>query len=257
MLFEGRFDDKVALVTGSGQGMGKATALRFAGEGASVVINDVADDRLEQTRKDIVAATGAKVLAVVADVSDSNQVNAMVDQAVKEFRKIDVLVNNVGVDYGSTGIDADEQDFDRLLAICLKSQILCAKAVVPHMVRAKAGKIVNISSSAGHRGSPGVSHAYGVAKAGVMSFTRKLAIELAESGINVNCVVPGNVATEETKIIFARWGKAAVDAAMANTPFKRPGEPEEIAAATTFLSSDDASYITGACLDVNGGSVMR
>ncbi len=250
-----RFEGKVALITGSGKGMGKATAMRFASEGAAVVLNDVRQDLLDPSEKDI-ADMGAKVLAINADVSDSRQVNQMVNRAVEEFGGIDILVNNVGVDYGTPGVGLDEKDWDRLMDIDLKSHFLCAQAVVPHMKKRGGGKIVNISSGAGRRVSIVNTYAYVTSKGATISFTRQLAFELAEHGIRVNCVVPGNVATEEGKKDWESWSREKRDALMDLTPMKRMGEPEEIAAATTFLCSDDASYVTGVALDVDGGVLV-
>ncbi len=248
-----RFDGHVALITGSGKGIGKATALRFASEGASIVLNDTREDLLDQGQKDVEAA-GSKALAVKADVSDGKQVRGMVDQTIKEFGKIDVLVNNVGVDFGSYKIDADEKDWDRLMDIDLKSQLLCAQSVVPHMVKAGGGKIVNVSSMAGRRSFPVASHAYSMAKAGVISFTRQLAWEVAEKSIRVNCVVPGNIATEEgLKDWDTVYPQEVKDLMMAGTPMKRLGRSEEVAAVIAWLASDDSSYVTGVFLAVDGG----
>ncbi len=258
-----RFEGKVALVTGSAQGMGKATALRFASEGASVVLNDIIQDLLDQGRTSL-ASTGSKVLTVNADVTDKQQVDRMVDQVVAEFGKVDILVNNAGGDWGNTKIDASEEEWDAVVDLNLKGQLLCAQAVVPHMVKAGGGSIINIASQAGRRASLFTSHAYGMAKAGVISFTRQLAWEVADKSVRVNCVVPGNIATEDglkqwNGLPKGLWGGesgdyyAGTDVIMASTPMKRLGRPEEVAAVTAWLASDDASYITGVFLEVDGG----
>ncbi len=250
MIFEG----KVALITGSGKGMGKATAVRLAGEGAAVVLNDVRQDLLGQSEKDI-ADTGARVLAINADVTDSRQVKQMVDRTIEEFGRIDILVNNAGATWGSNRLDVSEEDWRGVFDLCLKSQFLCAQAVVPHMKEQGGGKIVNVSSLAGRRRSLVTSYGYSMGKAGVISFTRQLAFELAEHGINVNCVVPGNILTEEGRkdweTVYTEETKRRM---MAGTPMKRNGESEEVAAATAFFASDDASYVTGVAMDVDGGA---
>ncbi len=254
MKFEGRFEGKVAIVTGSGKGMGYVTALRFASEGAAVVINDIDQGLLDKAEKSI-KATGAKVLALNVDVSDSKQVKGMVDRTIEEFGRIDILVNNVGVDWGNMEIDQKEEDWDRLIDIDLKSQFLCCQAVVPHMKAQKDGRIVNISSNAARGRSRVTSYAYDCAKAGVIILTHKLAIELAQYGIRANYIAPGNTGTEEGKKGWATAPKEVTDLMLANTPMRRLAEPEEIAAATTFLASDDASFITGTCIDVDGGTL--
>ncbi|HBY92892.1 MAG: 3-oxoacyl-ACP reductase FabG [Ardenticatenaceae bacterium] len=250
-----RFQGRVALVTGSGRGIGKATALRLAREGAAVAINDVVEERLQQARTDF-DAISAQLLTIKADVTDTQQVRQMVDQVVERFGRLDVLVNNVGASWGSTKIDVDEADWDRILDVNLKSVLRCVQVAVPHMVRQGGGKIVNIASSAGRYRSLFAGHPYVCAKAGILGFTRQLAFELASKGINVNCVVPGNIGTEEGEKDWANLPKDLTDFIMDSTPIRRLGKPEEIAAAIAFLASDDASYVTGVALDVNGGLWM-
>lgn len=255
-----RFTDKVALVTGSGRGIGKATALRFAQEKAeAVILVDLASDRLAQAKQDV-EATGSKVLAFEADVTNSKRVNELVAQAKDQYGRIDVLVNNVGASWGEKGLDVTESDWDDIIELNLKSQFLLCKAVVPIMKTNGSGRIVNISSSSARYRSQGFAgHPYIAGKAGVSGFTRQLAFELAEHNITVNSVVPGNVGTEEG---LKDWEEAVKSSPkqtafiMDSTPMKRLAKPEELASAIAFLASDDASYITGVSLDVNGGLWM-
>lgn len=247
------FENKVGIVTGSGRGIGKATAMRLASDGASgVVIVDLVRERLAKAETDI-EALGADVLTMQTDVTDSAQVSDMVATTMEKFGRIDILVNNVGGTWGSDKIDVSENDWDGIFALNLKSQFLCAQAVVPHMSKQGGGRIVNVSSSAGRYRSVFTGSPYVSAKAGVMGLTRQLALELAEYNIAVNSVVPGNVGSEEGEKDWLELPADMRDFVMKSTPIKRLARPEELAAAIAFLASDDASYITGVSLDVNGG----
>ena len=205
-----RFEGKVALVTGSGRGLGKATATRFAQEGAAgVVLVDLEEERLIHAETDI-RALGSEVLTLQTDVSDSQEVKPMVEKTVTRFGRIDILVNNVGGSWGSPKIDVGEEDWDRIVNLNLKSQFLCTQAVVPHMKKQGAGWIVNVSTSAVYR-SVFSGHPYVSAKAGVMGLTRQLAFELAEYNIMANCVLPGIwPQKKEKKIGRASPGSCAI-----------------------------------------------
>ena len=248
-----KLQGKVALITGSGQGIGKATALALAGEGAAIVVNDIVPERLQQASADLKAA-GARVFAVGSDVTRHEQVSEMVTQAVETFGRIDILVNNVGA--GRTtgdGVEIPAPEFKRLIDLNLKSQYLCCHAVVPHMQKQRQGKIVNLSSVAGKYRAGMADLAYTTAKAGVLGFTRFLACELGPYGIHVNCIVPGNVLTEAGEQKWKAWPERKREKRLQETPLRRQARPEDVAKAVLFLVSEDSSYITGVSLDVNGG----
>ncbi len=251
-----KLEGQVALITGSGQGIGKATALTMAGEGAGIVLNDIVDERLKRAESDVKAA-GVKVLAVNADVTRREQVERMVDQAVDTFGKIDILVNNVGGGRNAGGVEMSDEEFKSIFDLNLKSHYLCCYAVVPHMRKRKSGKIVNISASQGKYKADMVDLAFGAAKAGVLAMTRFLASELGPDGINVNCVIPGLVSTEEGEKYWNSLPQLKRDDIMDVLPLGRLGEPQEIANAIVSLVSPESSYITGASLDVNGGWWMQ
>lgn len=241
---------KVALVTGAGSqiGFGKAIALLLAKEGCDVVSNALHIEGAQKTADEIIAL-GRRSLAIQADISKSDEVKAMVERTLKEFGKIDILVNNAGA--GSPPkpfIETTEEEWDRNIAVNLKGMLNCTKAVLPHMISRKQGKIINVSSLAGKTGGPDTT-VYGAAKAGEMSFTKGLANEVAALGINVNCVAPGVGLTNFVK----NAPPGALDGMIANTPNKRTTTPEDIAAAVAFFASDVSSDIVGQTLSVDGG----
>jgi NAD(P)-dependent dehydrogenase (short-subunit alcohol dehydrogenase family) len=248
------FEGKVAIVTGAGskRGIGKATALCLARKGAAIV---VADLNLAGARKvtDEVQGLGGKAITVKLNVTDEVSVQQMVIKTIKEFGRIDILVNNAGITQPVKTIDTTAADWERILAVNLRGTFLCSQAVLKAMMERKYGRIVNMSSVSGKRGGGvyGGSH-YSAAKAGVLGFSKALAREVAEYGITVNCVVPGLIATD----IRARLSMEKEKALWETIPMKRPGKAEEIATTVAFLASDDAAYITGEDIDVNGGSHM-
>jgi len=248
-------EGRVAIVTGSGRGIGRAIALSFAENGANVVVNcytrvsegmDVATE---------IEELGRKSLFVKANVTDSEQVNEMMRQAIKTFGRIDILANNAGINVlieGRVPIhDFSEADWDRIIDVDLKGVFLCSKAAAQQMIKQGGGKIINISSVAGIVPLRNQS-AYVAAKAGVINLTRAMALELAPHGINVNAIAPGSTLTEATKVLFYSDPEKA-EKTLSHIPLKRPAEPKDIANAALFLASEDANYITGSVLVVDGG----
>jgi meso-butanediol dehydrogenase / (S,S)-butanediol dehydrogenase / diacetyl reductase len=244
-----RLAGHVALITGGGSGIGRAIALLFAREGASVVVADLVADRATETAA-LIAAAGGRATGVAADVSKAEQAAAMVAVAVEAFGRVDILVNNAGLSVGDTVLDFDEAAWDLNLDVVLKSVYLCSRAVLPGMIERGHGNILNIASV---NGMLAVGEAaYSAAKAGMINLTANLAIHFGDKGVRVNCIAPGTIRTpiwgprvERDPEIFAkvaRW-----------YPLGRVGEPEDVARAAVFLCCDDASWITGVTLPVDGG----
>jgi NAD(P)-dependent dehydrogenase (short-subunit alcohol dehydrogenase family) len=246
-------EDRVAIVTGSGQGLGRGVALCFAGAGAHVVIADMRTDTCEATAEEV-RALGRKSLPVIVDVTKAGQVKSMVEKVMAEFGRIDILHNNAGGGGHHFGprfpdIDVTEEDWNLIMERNLKSTLLCTQAVAKAMIAKKnSGSIINTSSRRGLRGIPG-SIAYGAAKAGVVNFTEAMSISLAEYNIRVNCIAPGRIHTPVT-------ASRATDKERVNErgiPMGRIGQPEEIALTALFFASDASSYITGQVIEVDGG----
>ena len=267
-----KLDDKVAIVTGGGQGIGQGIVHCLAEEGADVAVVDINGDNDRKVASEV-KALGRKSLAIEADVTDSKKIAQLVQETIDSFGKIDILVNNVG----GTGkiyaaktslrfIDQKDAEWDETFALNLKTQVLMCRAVVPHFLKQKSGKIVNIASIAGKMPAP-LMMIYGAAKADVIYFTKTLAMELAEHNINVNCICPGLLYTPfwkrglaaqlarlteakgmEPKDFFLKW--------VSGVPLKREQTPEDIGRAVVFLASEDAKNITGQSLNVDGGMVI-
>ncbi len=246
-----RFAGKRVLVTGGGRGIGKAIALAFAREGASLAINDAHVVTAEQTAVQAREFKG-NVIAIEANVADEGQVNSMVYQVVKELGGVDILVNNAGVSQPIVPlIEQATSDWDRIIGINLRGAYLCSKYAARYMVKQEAGKIVNIASIAGLTGQM-MRTAYAPSKAAVINLTMVLAVELAEYNINVNAVSPGLVLTDMVKNLLVQ-GKMNEDAVLRRTPLGRMSTPEDIAQATLFLASEEAKNITGVNLPVDAG----
>lgn len=246
---------RVALVTGSGQGIGHATALLLGQRGAKVVVNDLEPERLDSSRARL-ADAGIDAIGVVANVSDEADVGRLFEESVAAFGSVDVLVNNVGGSWGPTGTDLSVEGWEAVVAVNLTSQYRCARRAVEIMRPTGWGRIINISSSAGRFRSSYViagGIAYSAAKAGVLGMTRQLAYELAGTGILVNAVVPGNIETEEGRKDLAALPADVRERILHETMLRRFGRPDEVAGVVAFLASDAASYICGATLIVNGG----
>jgi 3-oxoacyl-[acyl-carrier protein] reductase len=244
--------NKVAVITGAAQGIGRAIATTLAQQGANAVVADIQLEKAETTAKEIMAETGQKVIAVHVDVVDSASVKAMIDRTIDEFERIDILVNNAGTTRDSLIMRMKEADWDLVLNINLKGTFICSKAVVRPMMKQHYGRIVNITSVSGLIGQVGQTN-YSSSKAGIIGFTKALAREVGSRKITVNAIAPGLVETaltidlpQELKDMFIEM-----------TPLGRYGEPEDIANAVAFLVSDEASYITGQVLSVDGGMAMH
>lgn len=244
-------DGKTALVTGASRGIGRAIALRLAAEGASVAINYAGNTAKAEETKAAIEAAGGKAALFQADVSDSAQVEQMVAAVTEAFGTIDILVNNAGITRDGLLMRMKEEDFDAVLDTNLKGIFHVTKAVSKLMMKKRAGRIVNMASVVGIMGNAGQTN-YAAAKAGVIGFTKSAARELAARGITVNAVAPGFIATDMT----AAMPEKAKEATLAAIPLRRMGAPEDVANAVAFLVSDQASYITGQVVKVDGGMVM-
>jgi 3-oxoacyl-[acyl-carrier protein] reductase len=245
-----RLKGKFALVTGAARGNGKAIALSFAEEGANVLVNDIDLELAAKLAKDI-KDLGRQALAVKANVSKTADVEKMVAEALREFGRIDILVNNAGIFRKAFAVEMTDEQWDETIRVDLKGVFNCCRAVIAPMTRHNYGRIVNISSIDGLRGCSGYAH-YAAAKAGVIGLTRSLARELAPYGICVNAVAPGMIDTDMTKDRIAKYKHDYEK----QIPLGRIGKPKDVAGAVTFLASDEASYMTGQTINVDGGWVM-
>ena len=246
-----QLEGKVALVTGASRGIGKSIALLLASRGADIAINYAGNTAGAEQTKAEVEALGRKAILVKTDVADAEACAAMIDEVVKAFGKIDILVNNAGITRDGLLMRMKEADWDAVLTTNLKSVFNCTKAAVKYMMKARSGRIVNISSVVGAMGNAGQAN-YAAAKAGILGFTKATAKEVAARGITVNAVAPGFIATDMTSVLPEK----VVENLKANIPMGRLGDPEDIAKAVAFLVSDEAAYITGQTLHVNGGMFM-
>ena len=244
-------DGKTALVTGASRGIGRAIALRLAAEGANIAINYAGNTAKAEEAKAAIEVAGGKAALFQADVSDSAQVEQMVASVLETFGSLDILVNNAGITRDGLLMRMKEEDFDAVLDTNLKGIFHVTKAVTKIMMKQRSGRIVNMASVVGIIGNAGQTN-YAAAKAGVIGFTKSAARELAARGITVNAVAPGFIATDMT----AAMPEKAKEATLAAIPLRRMGTPEDVANAVLFLVSDQAAYITGQVVKVDGGMVM-
>jgi len=246
-----RFKDKNVLVTGGGRGIGRAIALAFGREGASVAVNAAHLATAEETAKEI-RDMGVRAIAIEANVADEEQVNAMVDRVVSEFGSIDILVNNAGTSHPIIPtLEQKTADFDRVIAINLRSAYICCKAVGKYMVPQRSGKIVNIASISGLTGQP-MRTGYAPSKAGMINMTMALAVEWGRHNINVNAVAPGHVLTDMVRGSISK-GILDEQRLVNRTSLGRLSTPDDIANAALFLAADASKAITGICLPVDCG----
>src|SRR5512134_631162 len=252
-----KLENKAAIVTGSGSGIGRATALRLAKDGAAVVVCDVNQAGIDETVQ-LVGDGGGKAIGVAGNVADRADAQRIVSAALDQFGKLDILINNAGINRDALTVKVkdgeikmmSEEQWDMVLNVNLKGTWLMAQAAAVPMIKQKYGRIVNTSSIAA-QGNVGQAN-YSASKAGVIGLTRTLALEWARFNINVNCVAPGGVHTSMTATIPEQIRSTLVD----RIPFKRWADPSEIAAVHAFLASDDASYITGQVIFVDGGVTL-
>ena len=245
------FSGKTAVVTGGSRGLGRAVCLELARGGANVVLCFAGNEAAAKETVSACEALGAKAVALRCDVSRSEEVKTLMDTAVQTFGRIDILVNNAGINRDGLLMTMKEADFDAVINANLKGTFLCMKAAARQMVRQRWGRIVNLSSVVGLRGNAGQVN-YAASKAGVIGMTKSLARELAGRNITVNAVAPGFMETDMT----AAMAENAKTAALCSIPLGRMGTPEDTAKAIAFLASDDAGYITGQVLAVDGGMSM-
>ena len=244
-------DGKTALVTGASRGIGRAIALCLAAEGARVAINYAGNVKAAEEVKAIIEAAGGTAILCQADIADSAAVEAMIADVVKEFGAIDILVNNAGITRDTLLMRMKDEDFAKVLDTNLKGVFYCTKAVSKLMMKKRSGRIVNMASVVGLVGNAGQTN-YAAAKAGVIGFSKSAAKELASRGITVNVVAPGFIGTDMT----AGLPESVKEKMLTDIPLGRMGEPEDVASAVLFLASDQASYITGQVVNVDGGMVM-
>ena len=247
MLLDGRH----ALVTGASRGIGRAVALAFAAEGASVALNFAGNVAAAEAVRAEIESAGGKAILVPADVSDENAVGDMVKTVTGAFGSIDILVNNAGITRDGLLLRMKEEDWDAVLNTNLKGVFLCTKAVSKFMMKKRYGRIVNMASVVGVTGNASQAN-YAAAKAGVIGFTKAMAKELASRGITVNAIAPGFIRSDMTDVLPDK----VKEAMLAEIPLGRAGEPADVAKAALFLASDQAAYITGQVLKVDGGMVM-
>jgi 3-oxoacyl-[acyl-carrier protein] reductase len=245
--------NKVTIITGGSRGIGAATALLFARAGSDIVLNYIKNDAKAEAVANCVRSFGRNIVLHKGDVADSRTANELIEQAVTSFKRFDIVVNNAGIwTHGEIG-DMSEDIWDETIDTNLKSVFNVCNAAIPHLKRSKGGWIVNIASTAGQRGEAFHAH-YAASKGGILAFTRSLAVEVAPFGIRVNAVAPGWVDTEMNEEVFA--DKQFRADAVEGIPLKRIATAEDIAGPVLFLASDFARHITGATINVNGGSVL-
>jgi 3-oxoacyl-[acyl-carrier protein] reductase len=245
------FEDKVAIITGASRGIGRAIALELAAGGASVVVNYHGQAEAAQQVVDQIQSGGGRAIAHQADVGSYSEAEALVKLAIEHFGGLHILVNNAGITRDGLIMTMSESDWDDVQRTNLKSTFNCSKAAVRHMLRKRWGRIINITSVAGQMGNAGQTN-YSASKAGQIGFTKSLAREVAARNITVNAVAAGYIETD----IWATVPENARQAVLGMIPLGRTGRPEEIAKAVAYLASDDAAYVTGHVLSVDGGMAM-
>lgn len=246
-----RFEDKIVIVTGSSRGIGRGIALEFGVEGASVVVNYHSNEVAAQEVVEAIKAGGSDAIPLKADVSDFSQAEQLIKTTIDEFGDLHILVNNAGTTRDGLIMTMKEPDWDHVLDTNLKSTFNCSRAAVRHMIRKRYGRIINVTSVSGQIGNAGQTN-YSASKAGQIGFTKALAREVASRSITVNAVAPGYISTDLTDAMPDDLKESLKDL----IPLKRIGSPQEVAKAVLYLASDDAAYVTGHVLSIDGGIAM-
>lgn len=246
-----KLKDKVAIITGSAQGIGKSIALELAKNGANVVITDIDENLCKQAAEEISKSTGVGTLAVKSNVTLLPEIDNLVKQALDKFNKIDILINNAGITKDNLLMRMSDEEWDAVIAVNLKGVFNCTKSVSKVMMKQRSGRIVNIASVVGLMGNPGQIN-YSASKGGVIALTKTCARELASRNILVNAIAPGFIRTRMTDTLSEDQKKKLIEI----IPLNRLGEPEDVAKAAVFLCGEESSYITGQIISVNGGMYM-
>lgn len=246
-----RLKNRVAIVTGAGQGIGRALALGLAGEGAEVVVADVNDENAASVKREI-EASGGTALATNTDVSKEDSVQDMVDESLREFGKVDILINNAGIFPVSSVEEMNEEDWDRVIGTNLVGAFLCSRAVAGKFLQQRSGRIISMTSGRAFQGAKNAAH-YASSKAGIIGFSKSLALELAPRQITVNVICPGITDTAQPR---GHQTEEQIYAQAQKIPLGRIGQPEDLVGTAVFLASDAAAFITGQTVIVNGGSIM-
>ena len=245
-----QLQDQVAIITGSGGGLGAAIAKKMASLGCNIVINDINAEGAARVVEEL-KTMGVRAIATVGSVTNADDCEKMVEAALAEFGKIDILVNNAGITKDGLLIRMKEEQWDIVLNINLKGAFLCTKAVARPMMKAEYGRIVNIASVVGVGGNAGQAN-YAASKGGLIALTKSCAQEFGSRNITANAVAPGFIQTNMTQVL----SEEAREAWLVRIPLRRPGTPEDVAAVVAFLASPEAGYVTGQCLNIDGGLIM-
>lgn len=247
-----RFEDKVVIITGAARGIGLEIAKRFASEGAKLAICDISEEALQEASQLLHSEYSAEVFTSVCDVSNGQQVTDYVKAVIKEYGQIDALVNNAGITRDTLLMRMTEDDWDLVMKVNLKSVFLFSKAAIRYMMKKRSGAIINMASVIGLIGNPGQGN-YAASKAGIIGFTKSMAREVGSRNVRVNAIAPGFIQTKMTDVLTDEIKQKMLD----SVPLKTFGQPQDVAALAAFLASDDARYITGQVVNVDGGMVTQ